>query len=41
MKTNMKVYFYDCGAIDDQDYYGEYVADSFGEFISSLYEYNE
>lgn len=40
-KNDMKIYFYDCGAYDNQEYIGEYVADSFEEFISSLYEYNE
>lgn len=41
MKTNMKVYYYDCDTFDDPNYTGEYVADSFSEFICSLYEYNE
>lgn len=41
LNTNMKVYYYDCDNFDNQNYIGEYVADSFGEFICSLYEYNE
>ena len=41
MKNNMKIYYYNCDGYDNPNYVGEYVAASFGEFIASLYEYNE
>lgn len=38
-KSDMKIYYFNCDSYDDENYHGEYVADSFSEFISSLYEY--
>lgn len=41
MKADMKIYYFCCDTFDDPDYKGEYVVSSFGEFIASLYEYEE